>query len=366
MLADTLLARIDTSLSLVLTREILRALLKDLDQDVLLKAALSVSILLSVASSVGLAGPDSILGGIMAMVRRICVLVCTQLALDSVRPSHARPGPYIIADMRLAGSRGVPLSVWPLVEPVFSSSIVVVLVSFLSRVMTGFPSRGDRILVPEVDRLLSSVKWMFADTVGAFFIDEGVRWNIAVLGVFVVGRVSYYADMGGAQAMQIWCSAIAMTWVNIIIGMVASDEVSPNNAAVDLVTALCLVICMHALRDAVQGVSSLQGYVEWHLSAVLLSTSRVHHVSFLDTALLSAGMMGGVKLIAPLAGPRGGSMVDIVYNVFALTMSNAVVQQSLAAVSNTNGTDNLASILSVIAVSKAGTHLLERARVAGL
>lgn len=366
MLADTLLARIDTSLSLVLTRDILRGLLQDLDQGVLLKAALSVSILLSVASSVGLAGPDSILGGIMALVRRICVLVCTQLALDSVRPSHARPGAHLIADMRLSGSREVPLSIWPLVEPVFSSSIVVIVVAFLSRVMTGFPGHGDKTLVPEVDRLLSSVKWMFADTVGAFFVDDGIRWNIAVLGVFVVGRVSYYADMGGKQALQIWCSAIAMTWVNIIIAMVASDEVSPNNAAVDLVTALCLVICMHALRDAVRGVSSLQGYVEWHLSAVLLSTSRAHHVSLLDTALLSASLMGGVKLIASLAGPRGRSVVDIVYNVFALAMSNAVVQQSLATVSNTNGIDNFASIMSVIAVSKVGTHLLERAKVSGL
>lgn len=99
----------------------------------------------------------------VSLLRRTAGLITVRLLLRACTPAQ------VSQQQQLA---------WPLIETALVSSVVLVSVGFVSRQAP--PS-------PEVDRLVTSVQWVFADNLGALLVDTRVKQVSLVITFCVFG-----------------------------------------------------------------------------------------------------------------------------------------------------------------------------------
>ena len=183
MLGHNLVARIAVSLSLVICTHIRSVLSRQMDNDSVLKVTVGSTILLAVLES-SMPKNESMYTGIVSIIRGLCILIFAQVMLESFQPvtlqpsSSTSPGRAgsVLLDMKLAPRSEnvfisfIPPSMIAPVEAFVVSSILVVGIAFAAEQVSLSVAKNKK--VPELDRLLMSVQWLFADTVAELLIDK--------------------------------------------------------------------------------------------------------------------------------------------------------------------------------------------------
>lgn len=205
MLAASLANKVDLTLSLTIASEIVRILGKGMGEDLLLRSTIIFAALLAFLgrafhkgeekrpSDAGVVRVGELVMSFIALARRLTVLVFVQLALDQIQYKSGRKATDIFTDeFRGHGRSGIaggklPFSLAPIAEAFVVSSVAIVAATFAARMV----SRASRGGVAELDRLLYSIQYMFADTVAVFFIDERIKYVSAFAGGIFIGKLTH-------------------------------------------------------------------------------------------------------------------------------------------------------------------------------
>lgn len=141
----------------------------------------------------------------------------------------------VLTDTRVARDGSILWTVWPIAEAVMVASILLIVVTFVSR-------QVDRIGGSlEIERLLKSVQWIFADAIGLLVVDPNVRKYAAVVGIVLLPRLISWSAAAADSTTGAWLQGVAMAWVNIIVAMFI-----PNNVSTEGQTLPCMIVVTSA------------------------------------------------------------------------------------------------------------------------
>ena len=91
----------------------------------------------------------------------------------------------------------IPLSVWPLVESFAISSVLIVASSFVAQVISPQNSGDSKETVPEIERLLFSIQYSFADVITALIVDPRIHYVLALIGFVGLKPLTDLVNTGG-------------------------------------------------------------------------------------------------------------------------------------------------------------------------
>lgn len=156
---------------------------------------------------------------IVSIMRDLSVLLFAQVVLESLQPSTVYASTTgVLLDVKVAPRSDnpftsyIPASMIAPIEAFAVSSIIVVAISFVSQIITNDTTKSCVNSAPELDRLLLSVQWLFADTVAYIFIDKDVQWDVSVIGLIGIVKLSEFIHMGTNTAAHIWLGGVSMAW----------------------------------------------------------------------------------------------------------------------------------------------------------
>jgi hypothetical protein len=159
---DSIGSKIDVSLSITVAKKISSSFSGFDDLDVL-KASVMIVWLLTFLESCMISSLPTILSSVvpkatlstaLVTVRRIFVVIMFQLILNLVQPKMSdKLGETILMDLRKSDFRNseIPLSIWPVVEAFAVSSLTIIVVSFVFRMIT-IKSMENFSMLPEIQR----------------------------------------------------------------------------------------------------------------------------------------------------------------------------------------------------------------------
>lgn len=219
----------------------------------------------------------------LELLRRILALTLTQLVVGSLGPPQASRG---------AGGHAAE---WSALQGLWVASLLVVAVCFLSR-QAGRVSEAE-----EWTQVSSGVQWIFADSIGALLADPSSRRAFVVVGLVAMPLlVGYRGPLG---------QSVAMAWTNALVGMAVPGGMSTSNSGCELATILALACLLQALEDRLSGgLGTVQWYVHWRVSGIIVSALRERGAGELDTFIGSLAAMLVVQ--AMQAAGRGGGRVS--------------------------------------------------------
>lgn len=369
MLVDSLLQRVEVSLSLVITDEMVQTLSGELDTAGTILICASVTVLISgVGHMLQALWTHSLVAEITALMRSISLLVTTRIVLDGIGVKGGRSTADIFADVRVAvsgqrslGWGGVPLTVVEVVEPFVLSSAMIILIVMLCNILRG-GNRPVSSVVPEIDRIVYGVQYMFADAVGGLFTDPVLQRNIVFLGMLGLQRIAQYSRAEGTTTPGMFLHALAMAWTNVVVQWCVTENSSPGGVLTDLVATVCLALVIQMVCSWLPGAAVLRGYVEWHLSSVLMAMFQFNAADPTDVIVLSLSVMTffWVCQAYTAAGAAGHPGYDMVYSTFALVLSNSSVRWGVRFMSRFGGMHNTTAVLATIVLSKGMIHVLRK------
>jgi hypothetical protein len=131
------------------------------------------------------------------VLKRVFILTMNNIFTGIVKSSSGRTPKNIETDIVQGLREGdwvpdIPSSAWIPMQVFLSSCILLVMVAFLSRASNGFentPSRNEGMR-----RLVTSVQWVFADTVGSLLPDQWLKWDTAMVGLLLLSKITFYME----------------------------------------------------------------------------------------------------------------------------------------------------------------------------
>lgn len=285
------------------------------------------------------AGTRRIAANAVAIVRRLSVLVFVQLVLDGLQPKHTRTAENVILDIRENAESfslfsHIPLTVWPMVESFVTMLLAILILTFISRMITLqlFSSSStfsalsstdnedddddhetnhgnSNNNLPELERLLYSIQYLFADNVALLFQDHRIKRLIGFAGAVGIAKLSEMANSSNNNngsngdssdpndgdyflgAPHVWFSGIAMGWVNLSVQILIPDARWSTSPWIEMITALGAAVMLQAMQSVFNGVDILQGYLEWHLSVVLDRIAQAEGLDTLNVVVVCAAII---------------------------------------------------------------------------
>lgn len=368
MIIDSLLQRVEVSLSLVITDEMVKTLSGEIDTAGTILICVSVTVLISgVGHMLQALWTHSLVAEITALMRSISLLVTTRIVLDKVGVQRDRSTADVVADIRVnISERGsiewgrVPLTLVHVVESFTLSAMLIIFIVMLCNLLRG----GDRrlnLVVPEIDRIIYGVQYMFADTVGGLFTDPVIQRSVVFLGILGVQRIAQYSQGEGRTTPEMFLHSLAMAWTNVVVQWCVTQNSSPNSVLLDLVTTITLALVIQMVCLWLPGASVLRGYVEWHISSVLMVMLRFNAADPADVMILSLSVMSFFWVCQSYAGGQGKHPgYDMVYSTFALVLSNSSVRWGVRFMSHFGGMHNTTAVLATIVLSKGALHVMKK------
>jgi hypothetical protein len=266
-MAQSITTQMDTSLVLNLASTLADELGDSMSNQLAIKLLVSVSVLM--AYSTEFFQSKSTVSDTFALVRRVVVLVLTTLVVKSVSPTNHQilgPGYQFSYEDR---DGNISMAVWPIIERFLLSSILVIVAAFLSKQV----NRRSRSI--EMDRIMNSIQWIYADSLGSILTNRRVQRDFVIVGFIVMPQL---LEISGSQlssdapdALDIWKQSLAMAWTNAIIGLVIPDSISVSNSGCDLVTILALACGLRAMGEKlIRGMGHIQWYIHWRISNIVI------------------------------------------------------------------------------------------------
>lgn len=211
LFAMSLTSGIDVSLSLVMSRQITKSVLFHIKPWESLYILGATTVLVSLMEK-GAKKTEKFSGvqDSLSVLKRVLILTMNNIFTGIVKSSSRRKSKSIETDIVQGLNEGnwimdIPSSAWIPVQVFLSSCLLLVTVAFVSRASNGFqhtptPNEGMR-------RLVISIQWLFADTVGSLLPDQWVKWDTAIVGLFLLSKITFYmeTDSGGVTATLFRC-----------------------------------------------------------------------------------------------------------------------------------------------------------------
>ena len=167
------------------------------------------------------------------------MIVVTRFLVDTVSPISETPA---------LSPDDQSVVTWMRVKRFGIASILVVCAAFVSKIVHG-AGRSD-----EVDRMVSSIQWIYADSMGGLLEDPINKRVFALVGFVVLPYI--LESSSGAEsvdAVTVWKQSLGMTWINSVIGLVVPDTVSTSNAGSEIVAILAMTCCLQAVGNGFSG-----------------------------------------------------------------------------------------------------------------
>jgi hypothetical protein len=121
---------------------------------------------------------------LFSVTRQISVLAVTRIVLLMVQGPIPEIIPTSLYDDLF------PLTAWPIIEVLFKSSLVVVFMVMTIRLSSCSPTLHR--FAPEIERILYSLQFLFADTITPLISDYRMKRMICMIGFLFLGRISDY------------------------------------------------------------------------------------------------------------------------------------------------------------------------------
>ena len=370
MLLNSLGSKVDITLSLTIASQVVSTLDSRIERGLLLKGTVAIASILAFLNSMvtgrGVGGkletPAHVAVNAIQLFRRLTVLVFVQLVLDEIRVKHGRSPDEIFRDFQVGTARdtgsfallgAIPLSLMPFLISFVISSIAIIAATFLARVV----SVGGMGNVAELDRLLFSIQFMFADTVALLLIDERIKYVVALVGLLALGKLSEYMSIELTQykASRVWFSGIAMAWVNVTVQIIVPDTKWSTSVWIETGTAVALAVLLQVLHHIIPALSTLQGYIEWHLSNILYNAAIAEGARAFDVVLVSAMVLVLFRVLQKLAERAYGETtlaLHTVVNICTLIIVNTLVRWIMQYVTHHSVLDSLTVILVTIVLGR--------------
>lgn len=131
----------------------------------------------------------------------------------------------------------IPLTALPPVESFMLSSMLIVVIGFVTKralELRGGGGKGGEgsssdVGVSELQRLTSSIQYIFADTVGGLILDKEIMRIVAIISLIGICPLANLNSRVAEMSMVIpsayssWISGITMGCINIIVSTIAKD-----------------------------------------------------------------------------------------------------------------------------------------------
>lgn len=135
----------------------------------------------------------------------------------------------------------------------------------LNRVISTFQGVKKRN-IPELDRIISSIQFLYADAVSNVIIDDRIRTIIAFAGVVFITPIAHAVALGSGitpstgtvSSYRILMTGITMAWVNILVQIIIPDRIWSASTAIDFATALTMSLIIQAMKKSIPGLESIQ------------------------------------------------------------------------------------------------------------
>jgi hypothetical protein len=167
------------------------------------------------------------------------------------------------------------------VESICLPILLIIALSFILRCLP--PEYMDS----EVQQLVYGVQYIFADTMGSIIADSGLETLIAIVGFLNLPLVND-DNSNGYQAFHIYIGGLRMAWVNIMVGIIVPNREWASSQELDVVIALSLSMLFQIVGTIVEGLSSMQGYIEWRIALAIIACMEAHQTYGLDAILATS------------------------------------------------------------------------------
>jgi hypothetical protein len=275
---EELLAIIDTSLTVTLSGEFIRLLQRNVDNETLLKITVCCSVIL----------------GMIRTTETTVIPICRKfIVVGTVQ--------VLISNMQVGEGYALLLNVCLLV-------IVTCFVSDISHRFTNQP-------IPEIDRLSRSVRWIYADTLGAYLRHSSIKGPLTIIGALGIPQLSRLSASSGSTPLQLFVTGISMTWVNLIVQLVLSDRVARGSVVIELVALSVLGMMMRTFQQHFAGFHQMEGYIEWHINTIIISTALDANAGYLDIAIAALALASIIVMLCKLRY----TLTDIPSSITSLT-----------------------------------------------
>jgi hypothetical protein len=259
---------------------------------------------------------------ILGITRQVSILAVARILLSLVQG----PIPDNVSTTRYDDL--FPPSSWALVEVLFKSSIVVVCMAVAAKI-----SMTNTLLkefTPEIERIMYSLQFLFADTITPLIVDYRLKRMICVIGFLFLKYITDNMQGKIDTASKVFYSGLSMGWINILVSMVIPDATAVRLGAAEIVATVTLACMLQSLVKVSPGFSTLQGYVEWHVANTILKILTANAIYSIDIILSSLVIIMG---ILRFVGRRDDTQdVNISYTVVGIcttiaanTLAKAVV-----------------------------------------
>jgi hypothetical protein len=317
-----LISIIDTSLTLTISAEINTSLQQSLDNDTLIKVLLSCSILiylvpLRVSMLVGIA-------------RKFTTITLVQL---------------ILSMLRLGTGYELCLNI----------SIVIIVLSCMTYISQLYTTTE----IPQIARFFKSAQWIYADAVAKLLKESSLQYDLTLLGTIAMPKLTQYMQTNDTSLVAVFATGIAMTWVNLVVQLVLSDTVAANSSIIETVAVLVLGIVMHTFQVIIPGLNHLNGYIEWHINTVVVTTALDAHVHLVDIAIAALALSTVIyTATASIYGPENTpSTITSISNIVILVFTTASSRYLIDLINNMGGVSNIIFIFIIVVALEAGNSL---------
>ena len=247
----------------------------------------------------------------------------------------------------------IPLTLWVFVEAFVLSSILIICTTFVAQALSRW--FGEEGRVPEMERLLSMVQFMFADVIGDMIFDDRIRLMLAFMGVCGLKALTgFLSHQNIHTASGLWLGSVGMTWVNIITDIILPDTAWSISPVVEVVAVLSFGIMMQSLHKVLPGVETLTSYVEWHLANVI--SNGMKSVGFGSFEVI---MTGYVLFLAAsvVRGFDNGAPASTLYNIAAIVVVNNVALAVMAFISTQYANDLITVVVVTIIFAQVAIQI---------
>lgn len=364
-MAQSITTQMDTSLVLNLASTLAEELEGNMSNQLAVKLCISVSVLM--AYSTEFFRSKSTVSDTFALVRRVVVLVLTTLVVKGVSPTtnEVMGTRYQFSYEDRDGN--ISMAVWPIIERFLLSSILVIVAAFLSKQIN---RRGESL---EMDRIMNSIQWIYADSLGSILTNTRVKTDFVIVGFIIMPQLLEITDSSSTaaavpDALDIWKQSLAMAWTNAIIGLVIPDTISVSNSGCDLVTILALACGLRAMGDKlIRGMGHIQWYIHWRISNIVIVSLMEQGARPFDIFLGFATILLAVPVIErwvivlqqPDQDKYKVSGLETVRSIAATCLANSFSMVWMNTLRSLGAADNIAVALGTLALLQFVIHCME-------
>lgn len=395
MIIDNLASKIDVTLSLTVANNIVVSLSPGIEKNVLLKSTAVIAIILTLtfdsnakknATLVKEEDQRETSVGIVHITRRLSILAFIQLAMSVISPeTHTLSSADTNPLYRGAPFLHVPHSIIPVVESFTIASLAIIMVTLVARMISSLgtgrrpivENNDNRDKLAELDRMLLSIQYMFADIVSGLFHDSSIKRILAFIGMVSLSKLVEYtrgnSNQSGADqsdtkynASQIWFSAIFMAWVNISMQLIIPQLQWSSTVSVvlEIITGVSVVLLGGALKTIVPGVQSLHGYLEWNLSNIIAGAAIAQGTTFFEIILASGISIWFFSFFGAIINYLFGKSLtgsDVLVSISTIILVNNSVQLVISYIKSSTSIDQITVIFITIIMGRAIMEIISLA-----